>query len=44
MGLSNKAAGIISALIVALGLVAMTFYAVVTFPDRVQQFAPMFNW
>lgn len=44
MGLSNKAAGIISALIVGLGLTVAAAYAIVTFPDKIQQFAPMFNW
>ncbi|WP_282103146.1 hypothetical protein [Paenibacillus sp. Marseille-P2973] len=43
MGLSNKAIGTILALIVGFGLAAAIVYVFLNFPDRIQQFAPMFN-
>lgn len=43
MSLSNKAISTIVALIVVFGLATAIVYVFLNFPDRIQQFAPMFN-
>ncbi|WP_269058964.1 hypothetical protein [Paenibacillus woosongensis] len=41
MNITKKLSGIVISLIVAFGLLALTVYAVGTFPDKAQQIVPL---